>query len=155
MIRTQIVINKPKFEQTVTSVSESHPNSMQLVQTFKLIDPMRIEDCRRLVEEINDLQAKLTKIFNYSQADRDIMDHLFDTEINNQRFPQDTVNLAEFKTQMEISKVAFEQMLTLKWAEQSKIDIAEVNINRTSEIVDANEKRIYELKIDVERLRVG
>lgn len=155
MIRTQIVINKPKFEQTVTSVSDSHPNSMQLVQTFKLIDPMRIDECRRLVDDINDLQAKLTKIFNYSQADRDIMDHLFDTEITNERFPQDTANLAEFKTQMEMSKVAFEQMIALKWAEQSKIDIAEVNINRTSEIVKENERRIDELKIEVERLRVG
>lgn len=146
---------RPKFEQTVTSVCESHPNSAQLIEAFKLVDALKINECRKVVDEINALQKNLKTIFNYSNQDRENMAALLGTRAPSfERDALENENVAVLKELIRIAREELDQALCLKWAEKSKVDTYDLNIRQMQKLLQAYQNRIGELAGEVEQLRV-
>lgn len=143
------------FNQASTMVDQGDAINQHLLERFQLVDLAKIEDCQKLVEEIRLQQAKFRSLFIYSNEDRRNIAMLFGSRpVTLNDDPANAQNAFDLYQIVQKKKSELDEAACLKWAEESRRDLAVLNIKHAEELVQEKQQRINELEEKVERLKV-
>ncbi len=150
-VRLTMAANEKNFCQSLMN------NSSRLTPSMYLIKTEELEECNKVVKELNQIEEDLSGAFDYTPLDRQHMSILFGTDMKKLQFrtSSDDYELGKFENLVKIAQSSYFEKLNAKFLDEKEKSLIESNKANVTKLKEFVATKCTSLKAELDTLNVS